>query len=149
MTLTELISKVDSLRANQVPEDVKREWVSEVELLLINEVVLTHEIPQWVAEHEIYERYQQSNGRELLFDDYSDFELLVPVPYDGLYYWWIVSNIDLIEGNTERYINDHKMYNDSCLTFKDWYNRTYMPVQKTKSFMRGKNNVFTGSPLDK
>ena len=136
MKLTEMISKIDAMRVNQVPDDVKRGWLSEVELLLINEVILTHEIPRWVAEHETYKKYLTSNGRELLFDDYEDNELLVPAPYDGLYYWWIVSKIDMVEGNMERYRNDYQMYNNACLTYKDWYNRTYMPVQKTKSFVR-------------
>lgn len=148
MRLTELIGKVDAMRVNQVPDDVKRAWVSEVELLLINEVILTHELPEWVAQHELYERYLTSSGRELLFNDYEDSELIVPSPYDDLYYWWLVAKIDMVEGNMDRYRNDYQSYNNACLTYKDWYNRTYMPIRKTKSFMRGNKNVFTGSPFN-
>lgn len=138
MKITELISRVDHLRPNQIEDGMKREWLSDLELLLINEVVLTHELPIWVAEHETYTKFLETQGRESLFDDYNDGELLIPAPYArDVYYWWLVSRIDLVEGNMEKYANDFQMYNNACLTYKDWYNRTYMPIQRTKSFMRG------------
>lgn len=145
MKITELISRVDNLRPNQIDDGSKREWLSEVELLLINEVVLTHEVPEWVAKHDTYQRYVKTGGMDLLFDDYGDSELLIQSPYGtDVYYWWLVSKIDLVEGNTEKYANDFQMYNNACLTYKDWYNRTYMPIQQVQSFMRGGGfNVFT------
>lgn len=144
MRITEMISEVDSLRPNHVDDTIKRKWLSEVESLLINEVVLTHEVPEWVRNSESYQKYCEINGRGNLFDDYSDSELLIPEPYgNDIYFWWLNSKIDLIERDTEKYSNDSQLYNNACLTYKDWYNRTYMPVQQTKSFMRGgRNNVF-------
>lgn len=148
MRVSEMINKVDTLRLNQIDDDIKREWLSDLELLLINEVILTHEIPQWVAEHDTYHKYLKTSGRERLFDVYEDDELLIPAPYDEVYYWWIVSKIDQIDGNTERYTNDAQMYNNACLTYKDWYNRNYMPRQQITSFMRGSRNVFTTAESD-
>lgn len=149
MRVTEIISKVDTLRENGIDDTTKREWLSDLELLLINEVVLTHELPDWVAEHETYQKYKETSGRECLFDDYSDGILLVPAPYGNeIYYWWLVSKIDLIEGNTERYATDMQLYNNACLTYKDWYNRNYMPKQQITSFMRGSRNVFTAAESD-
>lgn len=145
MKITEIINRVDNLRPNQIDDSTKREWLSDLELILINEVVLTHELPRWAEEHETYQRFLETNGKGPLFDDYNDNELLIPAPYGrDVYYWWLVSEIDLIEGNTERYANDFQMYNNACLTYKDWYNRTYMPIQRVQSFMRGGGrNVFT------
>ena len=138
MKITEIIGRVDNLRPNQIEDSIKREWLSNLELMLINEVVLTHEIPSWVAEHDVYKKYLETEGRKQLFDDSQDSEMIIPEPYGrDVYYWWLVSQIDLIEGNTERYATDYQMYNNACLTYKDWYNRTYMPVQKVQSFMRG------------
>lgn len=142
MKVSEMISRIDNLRPNQIEDGTKREWLAELEILLINEVVLTHELPEWVREHESYRKYIQTNGQEHLYDDYDDGELLIPVPYSEVYYWWIVSKIDLIETNSERYSTDVQMYNNACLTYKDWYNRTYMPLQQSTSFMRGGRNVF-------
>ncbi len=150
MKLTELINKVDTLRANQIPDDVKRGWLSDIELMLIDETILTHELPQWVAENETYQKYAEKSIRGPIFDENTDVELIVPAPYDDLYYWWLVSKIDLIEGNTERYENDFRLYNNACLTYKDWYNRTYMPARRTGSFMRGgARSVSTTTKADK
>lgn len=148
MRVSEMINKVDTLRLNQIEDAIKREWLSDLELLLINEVILTHEIPQWVAEHDTYCKYLKTNGRERLFDIYGNDELLIPAPYDEVYYWWLVSKIDQIDGNTERYTNDAQAYNNACLTYKDWYNRNYMPRQQITSFMRGSRNVFTTTESD-
>lgn len=144
MKITEIISRVDMLRPNQINDDVKREWLSEVEMLLINEVILTHELPEWVAVSEVYKKFCETNGRDMLFDTETDCELLIPAPYGkDIYFWWLVSKIDLIEGDSEGYLNDSQTYNNACLTYKDWYNRTYMPKQKVTSLMRGGRNVFS------
>lgn len=147
MRVTEIISMVDAMRPNQVEDSVKRARLSDLELMLINEVVLTHEVPMWVTEHDVYKRFLATEGRQSLFNDYSDCELLIPVPYGrDVYYWWLISEIDLLEGNTERFANDQQLYNNACLTYKDWYNRTYMPVQRIQSFMRGgRRDVFTAT----
>ena len=143
MKISEMIGKFDNLRPNHIEDGTKREWLSDLELLLINEVVLTHEVPVWIAEHETYLKYLETNGREKLFDDYSDGELLAPAPYaTDVYFWWLASKTDLMEGNTDKYQNDMQLYNNALLTYKDWYNRTYMPVQQVRSFMRGGRNVF-------
>lgn len=138
MKITEIIGRVDNLRPNQVEDSIKREWLSNLELMLINEVIITHEVPVWVSDHDVYKKYLETEGRKQLFDDSQDGEMIIPEPYGkDVYYWWLVAQIDLIEGNTERYATDYQMYNNACLTYKDWYNRTYMPVQKVQSFMRG------------
>lgn len=149
MKITEIISKVDSLRPNQVNDDVKREWLSDVEIILINEVVLTHELPEWVAVSDTYIKFCETNGQKAIFDTCTDQELLIPAPYGrDIYYWWLVSQIDLVEGDSERYANDSQMYNNACLTYKDWYNRTYMPIQKVTSLMRGGKHVFNAAETD-
>lgn len=149
MKVSEMIGKFDNLRPNHIEDGTKREWLSDLETLLINEVVLTHEVPAWVAEHETYLKYQETKGREVLFDDHSDGELLLPLPYaTDVYFWWMASKTDLMEGNTDKYQNDMQLYNNAVLTYKDWYNRTYMPVQQVRSFMRGGRNVFTGTETD-
>lgn len=137
MTVSEIIGKVDHLRPNQMEYDDKIEFLSDLELMLINEVILTHEIPEWVAEHETYQKYILTNGREPLHDKAEDGELLIPAPYGrDVYYWYLVSRMDVIEGDADRYENDFQMYNNALLTYKDWYNRTYMPLQPVKSFMK-------------
>lgn len=138
MKVSEVIGRLDILRPNSVDDDVKREWLSDIELMLLNEVVLTHELPGWVAVHETYGKYVETDGQGPLFDESEDGELIIPAMYGrDLYHWYLVSRVDMLEGNAEKYENDAQMYNNACLTYKDWYNRTYMPIQQTGSFMRG------------
>ena len=141
MKLIELINEIDSLRYNQVPDDIKRKWVSDVEGMIINEVVLTHEMPEWMKENGIIKKYLSAGGRGCVYDAETDGEqeLIVEAPYDSLYYWWLASKIDLAEADTERYQNDHQMFNDAYLTYQDYYNRTHMPIQKVRGFMCGPN----------
>lgn len=137
MKITELFDKVDTLRPNQVRDDIKRSWLSEVEMLLINEVVLTHEVPERIRNHETYIKFLENEGVGNVYDEKSTGELIAQAPYDELYYWWMMSKLDLVERNTEQYINDSQMYNNIYLTYKQWYNRNHMPLTETKSFLRG------------
>lgn len=151
MKVSEMIAKFDNLRPNHIEDGTKREWLSALETLQIIEVVTTHEIPDWIAGHETYLKFVETNGRGTLFDDSSDGELLIPEPYaTDVYYWWLAAKTDLIEGNTDKYQNDMQLYNNAMLTYKDWYNRTYNPLQLARSFMRGetKVNVFTRTETD-
>ncbi len=137
MKIAELMNKVDVFRPNQVRDGIKRGWLSEIEMLLINEVVLTHEVPERIRNHETYIKFMENGGVGNVYDEESTGELIAQAPYDDLYFWWIMSKLDLMERNTEQYINDSQMYNNAYLTYKQWYNRNHMPVTQTKSFLRG------------
>jgi len=61
-------------------------------------------------------------------------ELLVREPYTDVYLWWLCSQMDLVNAETDRYANDRTMFNSAWNQYSDWYTRTHMPIQKTKQF---------------
>ena len=139
MKLIEVIGSIDALKKNQIEDDTKRKWISDLESLIIREIILTHEMPEWVKDKEAINRYLETDGKEDVYgaDTEGNAVLLAEPPYDDVYFWYLAAKIDLAEGDMERYQNDHQMYNNAYLTFQDYYNRTYMPVQKVYGFMRG------------
>ena len=139
MRLVEAIGNVDSLKKNQIPDDIKRKWLSDLEGLIIQEIVLTHQIPERLAGNEAINAYVKTEGAEDVYGSETDGEtqLLAPPPYDDVYFWWLAAKIDLATGDTKKYENDTQIYNNAYLTLQDFWNRTYMPVQKVCGFMRG------------
>lgn len=139
MRLVEAIGNVDSLKKNQVPDDMKRKWLSDLEGLIIQEIILTHEIPDRLVENEAVNTYVKTEGTEDVYGAETDGEtlLLAPPPYDDVYFWWLAAKIDMAAGDTKKYESDTQMYNNAYLTLQDFWNRTYMPLQKVCGFMRG------------
>ena len=147
MKLIEVLNRIDSLKQNQLDDAVKRGWLSDMEEQIVNEVVETHEMPEKVLGNELVQRYLETGER--MYDEGTDpdTELIAPPPYDDLYFWWLAAKVDLINLDNKQYKNDYQMYNNAYLTFQDYWNRTYMPVQKVGSFLsrvgKERNDVFT------
>lgn len=147
MRLIEILNRIDSLKQNQLEDAVKRSWLSDMEEQIVNEVVKTHEMPERVLGNELVQRYLETGER--MYDENTDpdTELIAPPPYDDLYFWWLAAKVDLINLDNKQYKNDYQMYNNAYLTFQDYWNRTYMPIQKVCSFLsragKEKNDVFT------
>lgn len=123
MTAGEAIAIVDKMKPNRFTLEDKYRWLSEIEGMIVRELVDTHEDSPLSGP---FEGYVQ--GRD------DDKTLIAPFPYDSLYRWYLESQIDL--GNMEigKYNNSKNMYNSAYLTFTDWYNRTHMPKQKVSGF---------------
>lgn len=141
MKLAEIIGKVDTLKKNQIEDDLKRQWISELDLLVFHEIILTHELPEILKGNETVQRFIENGGKESPYDENTDgeTELLIPEPYSDVYFWWLASKIDLMELNSKQYKADLELYNNAYLTYQDYYNRTHMPVQKVRGFLCGSN----------
>ena len=135
MKLIEALNRIDQLKVNQIEDAVKRSWLSDIEEQIVNEVVRTHEMPERLLENERVQRDLEGGERMYDEDTPPDTELVAPPPYDDVYFWWLASKIDLITRDNKQYKNDYQMYNNAYLTFQDYWNRSYMPVQKVKSFV--------------
>lgn len=99
---------------NSAPEEMKIRWLSELDGVIYNDVILTHEV--------------EAKG----FADYTDVteELIAEKPYDVLYVYWLMAQIDLKASELNKYNNSLALFNGAMRDYKAWFNRTYMPKKK-------------------
>ena len=57
-------------------------------------------------------------------------ELLAPDPYSKIYKYWLMSKIDEQNLEMDKFNNDNAMFATAYMELQDWWNRTYMPIQR-------------------
>jgi hypothetical protein len=57
--------------------------------------------------------------------DDLEVELLIPVPYDKVYWMWISAMIDFANGEYEKYQNTLQMVNEACDKYAKWHHRNF------------------------
>lgn len=160
MTLQEAIDRVDRSKPNKFTFDEKVKWISELDGMLYLELLRTHHlsrdehdhIREWCVKHgwadplnaglrptcdECCHHGQHSDG--MVFEGYDattdlGTELIVPFPYTDIYQYYLMSEIDLANGETDRYANDRELFNNAYLTFSDYFTRKYMPKQAFREY---------------
>lgn len=70
-----------------------------------------------------------------------DTELSVPMQYAALYEQWLMSQIDLADGEIERYNTDVIVYNSQYTEYAAWYRRNSLPPQGEQVTYSGGWNV--------
>lgn len=127
MTIKECIDIVDNIKPNQYTVADKINWLTFVDMTIINDVLKTHE---------------GYDGRYDLFEGYSPDKLtaslVVPTPYDRLYTAYLSMQIDRLNGETAKYNNSASLYNTYLLEYKRYYNKTHMPLDITRKGYREK-----------
>lgn len=116
MTIREIITQVDNLKPNQYSDEEKIKWLSAVESMIYNDVILTHENKENIT----------FNGFDEDTDDNT--ELIAPEPYANLYVMWLFAKIDFNNAEIGRYNNSQAMFNNSYMEFQNYWNRTHMPI---------------------
>ena len=121
MTIKECIDIVDSKKPNQYTIKDKVSWLSFIDGIIINDVLKTHE---------------GYDGRYDGFEGYSEntlsAHLIVPSPYDRLYTAYLTMRIDGENGETARYNSSAELFNSYMMEYRKYYNKTHMPLDKTK-----------------
>lgn len=118
MTISEAITKIDSLKPNGYSQTDKISWLSLADGMIKNNIIDTHE-----------------GGEGVTFNGYDDdtpldTELIVKAPYDELYVSWLSSKIDYFNGEYTKYNNNITRFNDTYSAYTNHYNRTHMPKGK-------------------
>lgn len=128
MTIGKVIQIIDRLKPNKFQRVDKIRWLSELDAMIWQELILTHEMPcapndGWVgmSADPVFPAYPE--------DAPDGTELLVGFPNDSIYLRWLESQIDLNNGEITKYNNSRSLFNSAYLTYTDWYNRTHMPKQ--------------------
>lgn len=119
MTASEAVALVDKLKPNRFTAEEKYGWLTDIDGMIVRELIDTHENSPLEGEFEGY-----YPGRD------DDAKLIAPAPYDGLYRWYLESQIDLANMEIAKYNNSKNMFNQAYLTYTDHYNRTHMPKQR-------------------
>lgn len=125
MTVNELLTEVDELKPNQYDDRLKIGWISNLDMQIVNDVILTHENQPVTKDEEGNEIAFEFNGYT---EADMDTELLVKEPYSELYKFFLFAMIDFYNGETDRYTNSMMMYNAAFSDYCNYYNRTHMPV---------------------
>ena len=128
MTIQQMVTKVDELRPNQYTNERMVGWIYQLELLIWEALVKTHERPAGLREE--LTPYDEEHMTQ---------ELLVPDVWAGVYEWWLYAQMDLANMELEKYNNDMMMYNAAWRELEAWWNRNNMPVQRVKAIEYGQN----------
>lgn len=123
MTIGEVLRKVDMIKPNRFTKEQKIDWINEIERQLWFDVVSTHENPKGIR------------LREYDVNSDPDIVLIAPPPYDEVYQLYVQCQIDLGNMEIAKYNNDRVLFNNALMTFRDYWNRRFMPIQRVEGFV--------------
>ena len=123
MTIKECIDIVDGMKPNQYGVEDKTRWLSFLDMMIINDVLKTHE--GYDGKYDLFTGYEVGN---------LGVKLIADAPYDQMYLEFLKMKIDEENGETARYNNTAKMFNTYLSTYKKWYNKNHLPLQVGKCY---------------
>ena len=123
MTIAEALAGIDALKPNSFTAAQKIAWLSELDGMVWQELILTHERPAGQTDWQPYSSITATTT-----------ELLVPAPYDQIYTYWLASKNDVFNLEYDKFGNDQTMFNNAYLTYSDYYTRQNMPIQQVQQF---------------
>jgi hypothetical protein len=119
MILSEIIARYDNERKNTEDKSVKQRWVEELERIVLDDVILTHQ--------------NEIENPDEYFDDWGDSkELLIPMQYADVYINYIDMKMQLKLNQLQKYNSASTLFNNAYLTYQQWYNRHNMPLYTKK-----------------
>ena len=122
MTIAEVIEKVDALKPNTYEQEVKIEWLANLDARVKTQIIDAHESTEQI----FFYGYDEHD---------MDTELLVHAPYDEMYQRWLEAMIDYHNSDDERYNQAIVLFNNAYEGYKRHYTRTHMPISKGKKFI--------------
>ena len=123
MTIQKAMDLADKLKPNMMQPGVKIGFLSEIEGKIHEEIIMTHE-------------HTEEEETRPVYDEETDTgtEMLVPAPYDMVYVYWLIAQIDHQNMEMDKYNNDRSLFEDAWGNFADYWNRTRMPIQRNRQF---------------
>ncbi len=123
MTIIDAITRVDTVKPNSYGQTEKIKWLSELDGVIKNEIIDTHE-----------------GGENISFTGYTEdtaltTKLLVPAPYDEVYIRYLEMQIDYANNEYGKYNNSMVMYNTAYNAFQAYYNRNNVPRSYGRRFL--------------
>ena len=116
MNIQKALDLADSMKPNMMAKHVKIAFLQELDQKIYKEILLKHK-------HEEEEENMPEYG-----DGDEGKDLLVPAPYDILYMYWLMSKIDLLNQEIDKYNNDRALFENAYEEMSDWWTREHMPL---------------------
>lgn len=123
MTMMEAIGRLDALRHNTFSQEEKIQWLNQVDSLVYQEVISTHEGACDFRPYDAQTPLEQT--------------LLVPSPYDELYLHYLEAQMDYYQGETDRYNRAMGMFQSVLTAYINYYNRTHLPLSQGFRYFAG------------
>ena len=124
MTIQEAIDTVDEMKPNMMSPRLKYKYLTEIEQLIHDEIVMKHEHAE-----ELEPKPEYTEDTDPLT------ALIVPDPYSMLYVYWLMSKVDMQNQEDLRYNIDRANFENAYDTMSDWWTRNHMPIQETREFL--------------
>ena len=124
MNLQKALDLTDEMRPNMMERNTKILFLTEIEQLIYEEILMKHEHEEEIEKPE--------------YDSDTDpgTELLVPDPYGTeLYPYWLMSKIDLQNREMEMYNNDRALFENAYREFNDYWTREHMPLRVVQNYI--------------
>lgn len=122
MTLKDAIVKFDTEFFNTIPDEIKIDWLSTLDSVIHQQIILTHQNPTPA----VFNGYNESTP--------EDTVLLVPEPFSDIYLRFLAMKKDLYLADLSRYNNDLVMYSTAFIEYKNFYNKNNTPLKNTSFF---------------
>lgn len=114
----EIINRVDEMRPNAFSTEQKLRWIASLDGRIAADVMLMS--------------IEDIRDLQYRYPEDLESEPLVTFPHDDMYDMWLAAQIDLTNGEFDRYQNDMLMYNEYYDNFVLWFISTYEPGQGYK-----------------
>lgn len=114
MTVSELMTLVDTLHPNQFTAAQKLLWLNQVEQTIWHKIIETHE-----SDLEDMPSYSDASSADTL---------LAEDPYSRLYPLWMDAQIAYYNRESLKYESAATAFNAAYEEYRNWYNRSHMPV---------------------
>ena len=140
MTIAEVLRKTDMIKPNRFTKEQKIGWLDEIERQIWYDIVCTHDNPMRIGKP----------AYDINTD--PDTVLIAPAPYDELYCLYLQCQIDLGNMEIAKYNNNRTLFNNALMSFRDYWNRTFMPCRNVNSFIfddrrRYRHMPYNGHPI--
>ena len=114
-TIREVLARVDQRKPNAFTAEQKVAWISALEGRIAIDVFLMD-----ISEAEQFQYQAEAD---------QDTKLLIRFPHDDLYDLWLYAQIDMANGEYDKYQNAMIQYNEAFSNFVKWFARVYAPAQ--------------------
>lgn len=116
MTVQQAIERANEMRmGNSSTDEMKIRWLSELDGMIYNDVIRKHK----GNESKIMPEYSTDN---------TNAELIVEAPYDVLYVYYLMAQIDLAASEINKYNASVQLYNSALSNYKNYYRRNHRPL---------------------
>ena len=121
MTAYEIIARFDEERNNNESMDSKLVWIEELEHIVLDDVILTHK--------------NNIDNPGTYFDEWDgNSTLLIPIPYTDCYIHYMDMKLNMKLNQLNKYNNASAMFNNTYITYQQWYNRHNQPLSVKRWF---------------